>query len=194
MTVQSASAQDPTKRWRLIHAAAAVFSRVGFERASVEEIASGADVAKGTVYLYFDNKADLFHAVISELRQRIEAQSERAKAESTDALRGLIRTQLEVADAAPDLFRCYTSALFGVNRDFQMAALETFDSQKAEVARTLRQTSVFRRRGARAIERRAALFVSAVLAAALVRGLDGKSGRRQDEEDALMALVMEHGR
>jgi AcrR family transcriptional regulator len=195
MTVQSATAQDPAKRWRLVDSAADVFSRVGFERASVEEIASGADVAKGTVYLYFENKTDLFLAVLSELRQRIEARSAAAEDASADAaLRRLIRTQLEVADAAPDLFRCYTSALFGVNRDFQVAARETFDAQKRAVARTLRRAPAYGRRGARAIDRRASLFVSAVLAAALVRGLDGGRGRRQDDEDALIALVKEPAR
>jgi len=192
MTVQSASIHDPGKRARLIESAAALFSRVGFERAGVDEIASKADVAKGTVYLYFESKADLFHAVLAELRKRIEEEAARAAGhEPSVALRRQIRTQLAVADTAPDLFRCYTSALFGVNRDFQATALAIFDGQKNQVARALRRMPGTAR-ATRSIDRRASLFVGAILATALVRGLEGGRSRaaRQDEH-LLMALVTE---
>jgi AcrR family transcriptional regulator len=191
MTVQSPS-YDPGKRSRLIASAAALFGRVGFERANVDEIAASADVAKGTVYLYFPNKAALFLAVLSELRERIDVDDDTATGERPDAtLRRLIRRQLALAAASPDLFRCYTSALFGVNRDFQEAALAIFTSQKDDVARSLR-AMIEAPRVTKAIERRASLFVAAILAAALVGGLE--SGRTADgghDEDALMTMLRE---
>ncbi len=190
MTVQSPS-HDPAKRARLIAAAAALFSRVGFDRASVDDIAASADVAKGTVYLYFPSKAELFLAVLSELRERIAADDGGAADEHPEAtLRRLIRRQLTLAAASPDLFRCYTSALFGVNRDFQEAALSIFQTQKDVVARHLR--SAWRApRVTKAIERRASLFVAAILAAALVGGLEGGRAAGGHDEDALMAMVRE---
>ena len=194
MTVRSAS-HDPAKRTRLIASAAALFSRVGFERASVDDIAANADVAKGTVYLYFPSKAELFLAVLSELRERIAAANGAAAGQQPDAtLRRLIRSQLALAAASPDLFRCYTSALFGVNRDFQEAALSIFESQKDEVARYLRALWQAPR-ATKAIERRASLFVAAILAAALVGGLEGGRAVSGDhDEDALMAMVRERVR
>ena len=52
------------KRLRIIIAATAVFSRKGFHRAKIEEIAEEADVGKGTVYEYFASKKELFLEMI----------------------------------------------------------------------------------------------------------------------------------
>ena len=191
MTGQSPN-RDPAKHSRLIAAAAALFSRIGFDRASVDDIAVNAKVAKGTVYLYFPSKTALFLAVLSDLRERIAAGNVAATDEQAEAmLRRLIRSQLALAAASPDLFRCYTSALFGVNRDFQEAALSIFESQKDDVARNI-QAMLRSPRVTKAIQRRAALFVAATLAAALVGGLEGgPSMRAGHEEDALMAMLRE---
>jgi AcrR family transcriptional regulator len=191
MTDQSAIVHDPAKRARLINSAAALFSRVGFERATVDDIADGADVAKGTVYLYFRNKADLFRAILLELRGQLEDRAREHEEEPDAVLRRLVRRYLMVAQAAPDLFRCFTSALFGVNREFQAAATEIFDAQRSHVASVLCRIAGTRS-VTRSMERRASLFVGAILAAALVGGLEGARSREMElEEDALMALIRE---
>jgi AcrR family transcriptional regulator len=62
-------------RWRrrkdarpsdIVAAALGVFSEKGFAGARIEEIAARAGVSKGTLYLYFETKADLFRAVVRE--------------------------------------------------------------------------------------------------------------------------------
>jgi AcrR family transcriptional regulator len=192
MTVQSPSRHDPDKRRRLVESAAALFSRSGFEGVGVDDIASRAGVAKGTVYLYFQSKADLFRAVLIELGERLNATSlEQPAPTGDDVLRHFVRRHLALADESPDLFRLYVSALFGVNRDFQAAALETFDSQRRQVERTLSRGT----KNSKAIQRRASLFVGSMLAAALLRGLEGAPRREAfRDEDALIALVMEGDR
>jgi AcrR family transcriptional regulator len=192
MTVQSPS-HDPAKRARLIASAAEAFSRVGFDRANVDEVAANAGVAKGTVYLYFANKGELFLAVLAELRDQTDLAHWSASGddEPEAMLRHFIRHQLKLAAASPDLFRCYTSALFGVNRDFQEMALAMFKSQRDRIARQLCRLSGANRVTA-GVERRASLFVSAILAAALAVGIDGRRpGGGRHEEDALMALARE---
>jgi AcrR family transcriptional regulator len=53
----------------ILASAARAFARFGFKKASVEEIAKDAGVAKGTVYLACDTKEDLFYqAVHREVR------------------------------------------------------------------------------------------------------------------------------
>src|SRR5262249_41481910 len=47
---------------RLLTAAREAFSRHGYDAASVEEITTGARLAKGSFYRYFDNKEDAFLA------------------------------------------------------------------------------------------------------------------------------------
>ncbi len=52
-------------RARILEAARTVFFRDGFMAANLDEVAEGADVAKGTLYRYFESKAELYVAVLS---------------------------------------------------------------------------------------------------------------------------------
>ena len=75
------SAQEP--RWRrlpeerpgqILSAALAVFGERGLAAARLEDIAKRAGLSKGTIYLYFPNKEELFrevvrHTVISQLEE-----------------------------------------------------------------------------------------------------------------------------
>ncbi|MEL7110526.1 MAG: TetR/AcrR family transcriptional regulator [Pseudomonadota bacterium] len=56
--------QKEAKRSALIDAALAVFSRVGFAAAKMDDVAEEAGVSKGTVYLYFDSKEKLFEGMV----------------------------------------------------------------------------------------------------------------------------------
>lgn len=58
-------------RTALLEAAADVFARRGFHGASLEEIAETAGFTRGAIYKNFDNKEEMFLAVID---RRIEAQ------------------------------------------------------------------------------------------------------------------------
>ena len=53
------------QRQRILESARGVFFRDGFMAANLDEVASGAGVAKGTLYRYFENKAELYVAVLS---------------------------------------------------------------------------------------------------------------------------------
>ncbi len=52
------------RRSQLIDAAIKVFAAKGYQSASITDIIEGAGVARGTFYLYFDSKLDVFHAVM----------------------------------------------------------------------------------------------------------------------------------
>jgi len=58
-------------RDKILDAAAKVFSGSGYHRASMDEIALQASVAKGTLYYHFPGKAQLFQALITEGLQQI---------------------------------------------------------------------------------------------------------------------------
>ncbi len=61
---------DRAKRECIIVSAAKCFARFGFKKASVDEIAKDAGVAKGTVYLAAESKEDLlYQAILHELRE-----------------------------------------------------------------------------------------------------------------------------
>jgi AcrR family transcriptional regulator len=47
----------------IIDAAEKVFFSKGVENATMDEVAEQAELSKGTLYLYFENKDDLYHAI-----------------------------------------------------------------------------------------------------------------------------------
>lgn len=57
---------DSAKRRQIIDGARSVFLAQGFDAASMSDIARAAGVSKGTLYVYFENKEQLFQAIVSE--------------------------------------------------------------------------------------------------------------------------------
>ena len=57
-----ADALSPEKQHQILRGAASVFAQDGYEGASMSRIAACAGVSKGTLYNYFDSKAELFAA------------------------------------------------------------------------------------------------------------------------------------
>jgi AcrR family transcriptional regulator len=65
----SCTPDEREKKDCILVSAAKAFARLGFKKASVDEIARDAGVAKGTIYLACDSKEDLFYqALHRELR------------------------------------------------------------------------------------------------------------------------------
>lgn len=98
----------------ILAAARSVFARHGFASATVDEIAETAGVAKGTVYLYFPSKRDLFLATLREGVTQLHAEAERliARSESTAAkIRAFIAVRLDYCDRNRDFFRIYYTEL-----------------------------------------------------------------------------------
>jgi AcrR family transcriptional regulator len=65
-----AAGEDPAKREQILDGADVVFIRMGFDAASMNDITREAGVSKGTLYVYFKNKEDLFAAIVQ--RQKLE--------------------------------------------------------------------------------------------------------------------------
>ena len=103
------------RRAELIDAANAVFARKGFAGASVDEIAKMAGVAKGTVYLYYPSKHDIYWAALESgivaldkaMRAAVEAVPSSLKAQ----LLAVARTKLAYFDERRDFFRIFFSEL-----------------------------------------------------------------------------------
>src|SRR5918999_1676282 len=68
------------KRAAILRAATRVFARNGYFNSKVADIARDAEVADGTVYLYFKSKEEILHSIfdrsvesaIFEVRQQLE--------------------------------------------------------------------------------------------------------------------------
>ena len=63
---QAHGPEDGAKRRQIMDGASAVFLAQGFDAASMGEIARAAGVSKGTLYVYFENKEQLFEATVHQ--------------------------------------------------------------------------------------------------------------------------------
>jgi len=59
------------RRQQLLQAATWVFARKGYRRAGISDIIARAGVARGTFYLYFDSKEQVFLAIVEDFHQRL---------------------------------------------------------------------------------------------------------------------------
>ncbi len=65
------------KRESILSAAQIQFSRYGFRRTSMEDIAKEAGVSRSSLYSYFQNKEEIFRSLAADLHERSLADAER---------------------------------------------------------------------------------------------------------------------
>ncbi len=115
MTTQERREQDRIRRKQeILLAARAIFAQEGFRRATVAQIAQRAEVAKGTIYLYFETKeailAELVLCALSELAAQLTAANDGPSLLHPDEkLRAMADAYLAYAQRAPDYFRLLTA-------------------------------------------------------------------------------------
>lgn len=80
---------DPDKRHQILEGAHAVFTARGFDAASMSDIAAAANVSKGTLYVYFEDKEHLFVALIEREREKQKQGMYEALAEDPDLAHAL---------------------------------------------------------------------------------------------------------
>ncbi|MFD1200203.1 TetR/AcrR family transcriptional regulator C-terminal domain-containing protein [Brucella gallinifaecis] len=67
--IRLGAGQDPVKRQQILEGAQVVFLRMGFDAASMNDITREAGVSKGTIYVYFNSKEELFVALCEHYRR-----------------------------------------------------------------------------------------------------------------------------
>lgn len=99
-------------RERLLDAAEEIFVEKGVAHSSLEEIARRAGMTRGALYWHFDNKTDLFSAVVERVRPPLaELLDTGAGDEPLTALRGLCLQSLQQLADNPHHQRVYTILL-----------------------------------------------------------------------------------
>lgn len=188
----------PPRRDRIIAVAIDMFTRYGVRRTSVEDIATTAAIAKGSVYLEFRGKAELFRAAAAHLVGEILAAAETAAAGGgaledriVDVLcakfwrlydlvhaRPHARELLEARDAyAADVFRAADDRYAALVE--RTVAEGTWTVPAADLAGVLLRTAHgtgygATRLGAAAYRKRIALAVDLILRGAGTRGRSGR--------------------
>ncbi len=146
-------ARLPSPRWQrrpdarpqeLLDAALALFVEKGYAATRLEEVAQGAGVAKATLYLYYDNKLELFKAVVrhalverfdevaqAQGRRRIGAREELAalltafvERVASSSLSGIPKLVMAESGNFPEIARFYHDEVIRRGRAMVVAALE----------------------------------------------------------------------
>lgn len=103
---QNGSTKSSDKYERIIHAAVQVFAEKGFHHAKVSDVAKVAQVADGTIYLYFKNKDDLLVSIFEHSMDFFLNQAkEKLKSLNTaqEKLEGFIALHLKSVQKNQDL-------------------------------------------------------------------------------------------
>ncbi len=104
------------RRGEILSAAECLFSKHGFFKTSMAEIAGAAQFAMGTVYRFFKNKEDIYislvEAKVEELMSLLETQVSEADT-ATEKIQAVIKVKLAFADKNRDFFRIYVSEWSG---------------------------------------------------------------------------------
>ncbi|MCB1447964.1 MAG: TetR/AcrR family transcriptional regulator [Rhizobiaceae bacterium] len=95
-----AAGEDPVKREQILDGAHRVFMRMGFDASSMNDITREAGVSKGTLYVYFRNKEDLFAAII-----------QRQKSKIFEKLREILEEDRPLAEVLHDFGTAFTTHL-----------------------------------------------------------------------------------
>ena len=100
------------RRATILEAACRAFARCGYDGTSVETIAAEAHIAKGTVYLYYKSKEDIYHAAVTHGLQGLHADTERAltlDCSCREKIEQFIRLRFEYMERNHDFYRIYVS-------------------------------------------------------------------------------------
>lgn len=110
----------PEKRRSIVQAAVAEFAGQGYQRASVNNIARGLGIAKGSIYQYFDNKEALFLYVFDQFTAKVkqhvrESVAEQGEQDFFAVTRQVLLAAINFIDTSPEYFHLYLKVLFEQN-------------------------------------------------------------------------------
>lgn len=140
--------QQSTRRQQLLDSASVLFSRWGFDKTSMDDIAREAGISKGAVYLEFPNKDALFKAVLHwEFARYIEDWLRRFEEDGENwSFARMVQHSLAAADANPFVkaLMMRDQRLFGsfLRRDQELFGLVI--SMRTELFAQLQKTGALR--------------------------------------------------
>jgi TetR/AcrR family fatty acid metabolism transcriptional regulator len=129
---------------QIIDAALTVFAREGFAQARIEDIASEAGLAKGTVYLYFKSKDAIVAAILKVLfrrEMRLLSRQQVSEAPASEQLLELTRQLAGSLDRMKPFFPIVLEfySIAGRRQDVRQFLIEGFDQYRALLASVVQQ-------------------------------------------------------
>ena len=104
------------RRGEILLAAERLFSKNGFFKTGMAEIAEAAQFAMGTMYRFFKSKEEMYISLVEDKVEDLLGRLEEAtqnEVSASEKLRAVIRVKLAFADQNRDFFRIYVSEWSG---------------------------------------------------------------------------------
>jgi AcrR family transcriptional regulator len=193
MALAGKSKQDIVSEFRcaeILAAARRIFATKGFRDATVDDIAAEAGIAKGTVYLYYPSKKEMYLAALKqgleELRQRTGAAMQAAVGAHAK-LRAFVRTRMEYAEANRDFFRIYHSEFGNLTNDSEFQQLYL---QQAKTLETVLHAAAKKGEVRRIRADFSAFLIYDMVKSVMIQRLLGRSTARLDDDiESLTELI-----
>ncbi|MBW2029402.1 MAG: TetR/AcrR family transcriptional regulator [Deltaproteobacteria bacterium] len=131
-------------RREILEAALELFSEKGFHHVSMHEIARKAEFAIGTVYKFFENKEDLYKALVLEQAEKFHNALKQAIEEADEEIekiRNYIRVKGEIFRANVSMIRLYFAETRGASFNVMAGLDSTIRERYGKFMQTL--ASVF---------------------------------------------------
>jgi AcrR family transcriptional regulator len=101
----------------ILESARKVFAQKGFADATMDEIAAAAGLAKGTLYLYFESKRDVYLKTLqcgsAELLEQVKTNMQAAEGLRTK-IRSFLATRAKYAEENRDFYKIYLTEFSNV--------------------------------------------------------------------------------
>lgn len=120
------------RRAQVLRHAKRIFARKGYHRTNISEIIARAGIARGTFYIYFANKRELFEQLLDQVLSELSARVQRIRLGSdqpspADQLRDNLRRVVEFVIAERDLIDILLTHAMGFDKELD-ARVENFYS------------------------------------------------------------------
>ena len=188
----SRKAATELRRCSILQAARAVFAREGYANTVVDDIATQAGIAKGTLYLYFPSKEQIYLAAVLEDARQLDSDSRAAMLAAgswQEKLAAYLRVRVEYFERHQDFLRIYMTEFRGMCMQGKPVAAEFVHLMQEGEAQL---AQVFAAAAARGEIRAVNPELAALTVSDLTRGLMERRlrnwGRPVGSEDTAFAL------
>jgi AcrR family transcriptional regulator len=130
------------RREQVLRHAKRIFARKGYHRTNIADRIARAQIARGTFYLYFQNKRDLFEEllaqVLNELRHRIERlRVGPGEPDPVEQLRNNLRRVLNFVLAERELTDILLNHSMGFDRELDARIRDFYEKVADQIQRSL---------------------------------------------------------
>ena len=132
----------PERRQQILNVARDVFAKRGYHTAKIEDIVAAAGVARGTFYLYFDDKRAIFEEIVDRTIARLGMSIVRVDVDATrsvaDQVRDQIRRIMRILLEDRATTKILLSDALGVDPAFDRKLLSFYDEMSTQLESSLR--------------------------------------------------------